>query len=818
MGWQLVYTSSARCLKAGQSGFGTVARHREIRDRLVEILERASSYERGLIQAVPRIDSHRMIEIGGEHYHVLTRIRDAGSDYSGRTNHMAHHVVFGAEEVRATDVSPADFLAGWRGWLTGWSEPPRYLGPDEMVELGGVRPAFGLPATHWAEAAGDAGLAACLSPYSEVCLVVEPGREDDWMPLVGESLALLGERAWSVTFTTALKSNDRPGDYIWRGCWRGSSVESLARARAIPVLDLSDPTSFPEPDLALVDFARTGIRPEPMAGRPVPEPIVSRAPAVLPEGEARWVRHRAAGPAILSEGSGGETSAIGHADRGSRRFSWSMAVVLTTLAVVAAVAFGVFGLRKLRSPGSSGDGMAPGRAPGAPAVSAPVIRPPAEAPPSRATDAPGPRLPQGEPGAPVTVAPAPDRPEMPPRPREPDVPPTPAFCDADWGRCPTLIANGPFVSLEAAARDCPALRPTLERIAAALVSTDPAFRVLVATNSETRERPFVLRPQISEERIRCYANDVPFLTIECRRLPAEVLTVSVAEGRPAIWELRIGWRDGTAEQPLVIIAAAGDEPMLGRRARWGALHPVDGTIRISDADLVARLGRTFGSTPLVLRSGGSVARLAPRGIAGGLIFDARDRGSVSSVRPMAVAGAPAGGDAVARSVLELVNRMRAEGGLELVAWDQIATEERFLNVMGATVRSFVGSVNRHAGRFFEASRDLDQQIRFGARGDGWSQMKSLDVEKLLKRTARSPLELERSTLEKWGERLRNFSSAFRQVQNRMVGFREYLERGADSRTAATGEIDLADPAGVRIECEGFGPVRGGSGVVLVEFE
>jgi hypothetical protein len=46
MAWQLIYTSAPRLLEAGRSGFGTVARHRQIGPLLVSACERASQFAR----------------------------------------------------------------------------------------------------------------------------------------------------------------------------------------------------------------------------------------------------------------------------------------------------------------------------------------------------------------------------------------------------------------------------------------------------------------------------------------------------------------------------------------------------------------------------------------------------------------------------------------------------------------------------------------------------------------------------------------------------------------------------------------------------
>ena len=89
MAWQLIYTSAPRLLEAGRSGFGTVARHRAIHPLLVTTLERDSQFDRAAA-AGRVIFAHRILTAAGARCHVLTCIRDAGADYTGRTNHIAH--------------------------------------------------------------------------------------------------------------------------------------------------------------------------------------------------------------------------------------------------------------------------------------------------------------------------------------------------------------------------------------------------------------------------------------------------------------------------------------------------------------------------------------------------------------------------------------------------------------------------------------------------------------------------------------------------------------------------------------------------------
>ena len=138
MPWQLIYTSAPRLLTAGQTGFGTVARHRDIPALVVSAVERASQFAR-----LPGMDaervvfSHRIVDAAGSRYHVVSRIASAGADYTGRTNHLAHHVIVTSAEaadLAAQGMSAADVALRFP-WKNSWNETARWLEAHEMPSL-----------------------------------------------------------------------------------------------------------------------------------------------------------------------------------------------------------------------------------------------------------------------------------------------------------------------------------------------------------------------------------------------------------------------------------------------------------------------------------------------------------------------------------------------------------------------------------------------------------------------------------------------------------------------------------------------------------
>ena len=250
MAWQLIYTSAPRLLEAGRSGFGTVARHRQISPLLVSTIERASQFAR-----MPGLDTgrviycHRIVAVAGGRFHVLSCIRDAGADYTGRTNHLAHHLVAEQREVAALGrrgASPADVLLGM-SWVGAWDEAPRFLETADEIALAD----FGAQAAgHWEQTTGD-GQNAWLLANGEASrgayILYPPGT--DPRGLFAESLRLTPDRLWQVPFTTALQPSDEPSDFRWIALEADSSLRAQAASSSRPVLDLTRPETLPAPEV-----------------------------------------------------------------------------------------------------------------------------------------------------------------------------------------------------------------------------------------------------------------------------------------------------------------------------------------------------------------------------------------------------------------------------------------------------------------------------------------------------------------------------------------------------------------------------------------
>jgi hypothetical protein len=248
MAWQLIYTSAPKLLEAGRTGFGTVARHRSVSGLLATSVERLSQFAR-LPGHDPKrvVYCHRIVNVGGSDYHVLSCLRDAGSDYTGRTNHIAHHLVAESREIASlidAGITPGDVLRAMP-WRSEWTESARYFDAAEEINLGALKSS---KRDAWRALSGNAEHARL--PWADTaqrgCYFVTPP-ELDLLPLISESLDEKIAAAWQTTFTTNLEPNDDVADFKWIGLPVASPLRSMAEASARPLFDLNSPATLPPP-------------------------------------------------------------------------------------------------------------------------------------------------------------------------------------------------------------------------------------------------------------------------------------------------------------------------------------------------------------------------------------------------------------------------------------------------------------------------------------------------------------------------------------------------------------------------------------------
>ena len=267
MAQQLIFTSTPQGLEPGRTGYCTVARHKDLRHRLVRELERLSVYDFGQQQGGNRvtISTFRKIILGSEEFYVLTKICDAGLDYTNRTNYLAHHLVLDGFEI-ATCPSPAEIFLNWKGWKSNWDEGPRYLSPGEEISLSGYKSSGLVPCKNWLSFTNDPGNAASLvSPGLVKPIVLEngPNQGEHLLQLFAESSALLkiSLDAWDYSFTTFLQGNDDVKSFAWVGIEGQPAGERVKQGGLRNYIDLRAWTSSvisDEIDASLSHIARKG--------------------------------------------------------------------------------------------------------------------------------------------------------------------------------------------------------------------------------------------------------------------------------------------------------------------------------------------------------------------------------------------------------------------------------------------------------------------------------------------------------------------------------------------------------------------------------
>jgi hypothetical protein len=266
---QLIFTSSLRGIKPGASGYCTVLRSPGIKPSFERALEGLSVFEHIARNVGGSVQSLRHIELRGVTYYVLSRVSDAGKDYSGRTNFLAHFLVFEANELPA--VSPVDLLLNWGGWCHTWSGEPREEAVDAASFLTVAR--MQAPAALWQQQTCGVSPAARLAAGADMKMVIQSSSltSAELLQLIGEAFAIraqLGQDAsttWQTSFAVGLASDSHAKDFTWIGAyWPVESV--LLRQREL--IDVAaNPVNAGVVDAKALAIATTGRYVEP------PKPI-----------------------------------------------------------------------------------------------------------------------------------------------------------------------------------------------------------------------------------------------------------------------------------------------------------------------------------------------------------------------------------------------------------------------------------------------------------------------------------------------------------------------------------------------------------------
>jgi hypothetical protein len=205
--------------------------------------------------------SHLIVTVANQRLHLLSRVADAGADYSGRSNKLAHHVILQPAELTA--ASPASTLATPGFCKTQFDGTPR------SIPQGATPPTTPRPLTvcsAWESVCKDAGWAGYLAeltlqnPSRATTLIYAPGC--DVLPLVVEALSLLpADRQWRTTFSTFFTKLPAGVECQWRFVLDGTPAADQARRNLqSPPIDLTSAGKVPSAG-PLVEAARTGRMP-----------------------------------------------------------------------------------------------------------------------------------------------------------------------------------------------------------------------------------------------------------------------------------------------------------------------------------------------------------------------------------------------------------------------------------------------------------------------------------------------------------------------------------------------------------------------------
>jgi hypothetical protein len=201
MSFELIHTSVLRDLD-GQSGFGVAAMTRDLprplRDALV-----AWSDGSELDGTTDRAISYAVCHVGGAAWPVLTCVTRCGTDWSGRANRVAHHLV-----LEATDRCLEGPIALAQAFPFVRDVPevglrsapvlPRLCPPSEAEH--GVDPA-------WVDLLAD----RLSAPDATTVMVRLPAGLDPMLLLAAVTEHLEPRRRWAVQWSTAASFHAGPG-------------------------------------------------------------------------------------------------------------------------------------------------------------------------------------------------------------------------------------------------------------------------------------------------------------------------------------------------------------------------------------------------------------------------------------------------------------------------------------------------------------------------------------------------------------------------------------------------------------------------------
>ena len=221
--------------------------------------------------------SHYIARLGGQRFHILSRISNAPLDHTNRSNKLAHLLTTDSAAL-AVELSEGPASESLQiPWVTAWSSDsePTVLSDDQQLTLPMAAQVRTGVCEAWKEATGDAGWAAVLASYAadnqtplQIILPRDVGtRSEHWtLRLVNEALSLLPpESRWDVSYSTFFTGNLPVSiSCQWQFVLDGTDLAKKARldprSRTIDLPAIRE-KKLPAPQNELTVFAQTGSRP-----------------------------------------------------------------------------------------------------------------------------------------------------------------------------------------------------------------------------------------------------------------------------------------------------------------------------------------------------------------------------------------------------------------------------------------------------------------------------------------------------------------------------------------------------------------------------
>ena len=281
MSQEILYTSAPKGLKPGVGGYCTVVSTYGMAKNMAEYLESLTAYHHAFRPPDPRASSnpvnylHLAMKLGGQKYRVLSRIADAGLDYSNRTNKLAHVIALTEKEILACRQGPAEVMAHEGFFETGWDGQLNGRHPGRTLPAG---QASARQCQFWERCAGDPGWAGVLAESalsersSPVSVIFKPGT--DTLQLAVEAMGLLPPQLrWKVTFSTYYTNLPAGVTCLWRFVLdETDQAKAVRRNPHLPVIDLCRSLGSP-PGGECVEAARSGQLILPAAPEPSTPPV-----------------------------------------------------------------------------------------------------------------------------------------------------------------------------------------------------------------------------------------------------------------------------------------------------------------------------------------------------------------------------------------------------------------------------------------------------------------------------------------------------------------------------------------------------------------